>query len=172
MLKTPTIVLNVKTYAEATGKKALELAMLMDTVAQETSSSMAIAVKVFVIDPMRNRVRSDTGDLSSRSATPACRTTAGCPCSTRTTAKAGTPPFRRAVSRRLTSSATGSAAAGVRMASATMQAAACRSGIMEFRIRGACIHRAQAAGEPQHPGQSWGGICGPEAGGPVPPSMG
>ena len=45
MLKIPTIVLNVKTYAEATGNKALELAVLMDTVARKTDSSMAIAVQ-------------------------------------------------------------------------------------------------------------------------------
>ena len=45
MLKTPTIVLNVKTYAEATGNKAYELASLMDTIAQETGTSMAIAVQ-------------------------------------------------------------------------------------------------------------------------------
>ncbi|MCD6468084.1 MAG: triose-phosphate isomerase [Thermoplasmata archaeon] len=45
MLKTPVIVVNVKTYAEATGGKALELAKLMDEVASETGVSMAIAVQ-------------------------------------------------------------------------------------------------------------------------------
>ena len=45
MLKTPAIVLNVKTYAEATGDKALELAVLMDKIAKETGVSMAIAVQ-------------------------------------------------------------------------------------------------------------------------------
>jgi triosephosphate isomerase len=45
MLKTPVIVLNVKTYAEATGKNALEIANLMDKISKETSSSMAIAVQ-------------------------------------------------------------------------------------------------------------------------------
>jgi len=45
MLKTPVIVLNVKTYAEATSKKAIELACLMDTIANETGASMAIAVQ-------------------------------------------------------------------------------------------------------------------------------
>ena len=45
MLKTPTIVLNVKTYAEATGKKAAEIACLMDKIAEELNVSMAIAVQ-------------------------------------------------------------------------------------------------------------------------------
>jgi len=45
MLNVPTIVLNVKTYAEATGVKALEIAKLMDKISQETGSSMAIAVQ-------------------------------------------------------------------------------------------------------------------------------
>lgn len=45
MLKTPTIVLNVKTYAEATGEKALEIAKLMDKISGELGVSMAIAVQ-------------------------------------------------------------------------------------------------------------------------------
>ena len=45
MLKIPTIVLNVKTYAEATGEKALEIAKIMDKISQETGVSMAIAVQ-------------------------------------------------------------------------------------------------------------------------------
>jgi triosephosphate isomerase len=45
MLKIPAIVLNVKTYAEATGNKALEIAMLMEKVSKETGTSMAIAVQ-------------------------------------------------------------------------------------------------------------------------------
>ncbi len=45
MLKTPVIVLNVKTYDEATGKKALDIAMLMDKISKETGSGMAIAVQ-------------------------------------------------------------------------------------------------------------------------------
>ena len=45
MLNTPTIVLNVKTYAEATGEKALDIAVLMDKISKETGSSMAIAVQ-------------------------------------------------------------------------------------------------------------------------------
>ena len=45
MLKTPTIVLNVKTYSEATGNQALEIAMLMDKISEETGTSMAIAVQ-------------------------------------------------------------------------------------------------------------------------------
>jgi len=45
MLKTPVIVLNVKTYSEATGNKALEIATLMDNISKETGASMAIAVQ-------------------------------------------------------------------------------------------------------------------------------
>jgi len=45
MLNAPTIILNVKTYAEATGVKALEIAKLMDKISQETGASMAIAVQ-------------------------------------------------------------------------------------------------------------------------------
>lgn len=45
MLKTPVIVLNVKTYAEATGNKALDIAMLMDKISQEMNASMAVAVQ-------------------------------------------------------------------------------------------------------------------------------
>ena len=45
MLKTPTIVLNVKTYTEATGINALEIALLMDKISKEKNASMAIAVQ-------------------------------------------------------------------------------------------------------------------------------
>jgi triosephosphate isomerase len=45
MLKTPTIVLNVKTYDEATWQKALEIARLMDKISKETYLSLAIAVQ-------------------------------------------------------------------------------------------------------------------------------
>lgn len=45
MLKTPSIVLNVKTYAEATGSKVLEIIRLMDKISEETDTSMAIAVQ-------------------------------------------------------------------------------------------------------------------------------
>jgi triosephosphate isomerase len=45
MLKTPAIVLNVKTYTESTGVNALELARLMEKIEKETSVSMAIAVQ-------------------------------------------------------------------------------------------------------------------------------
>lgn len=44
MLKTPVIVLNVKTYSEATGEKAVSLAKAMDDVSKETGVSMAISV--------------------------------------------------------------------------------------------------------------------------------
>ena len=45
MLKIPTIVLNVKTYQEAVGENAIALAKAMETIAQETDVSMAIAVQ-------------------------------------------------------------------------------------------------------------------------------
>jgi triosephosphate isomerase len=45
MLKTPAIVLNVKTYTESTGTNALELTRLMGKIASETNVSMAIAVQ-------------------------------------------------------------------------------------------------------------------------------
>jgi len=45
MLKTPTIVLNVKTYSQAVGKKSLEIAEIMDKVGKETGVSMAISVQ-------------------------------------------------------------------------------------------------------------------------------
>jgi triosephosphate isomerase len=45
MLKPPMIVLNVKTYMEATGINALILARLMEKISKETGVSMAIAVQ-------------------------------------------------------------------------------------------------------------------------------
>jgi len=45
MLKTPVIVLNVKTYSEATANNALEIAKIMDKVSKETGASMAICVQ-------------------------------------------------------------------------------------------------------------------------------
>jgi triosephosphate isomerase len=45
MLKTPMIVLNVKTYTEATGVNALVLARLMEKISKETGVSMIIAVQ-------------------------------------------------------------------------------------------------------------------------------
>jgi len=56
MLKTPTIVLNVKTYAEATGKSALEIATIMDKIASETGASMAICVQATDISLCKNNV--------------------------------------------------------------------------------------------------------------------
>jgi triosephosphate isomerase len=57
MLKTPTIVLNVKTYAEATGKAALEIAEIMDKVAQDTGASMAICVQATDITLCAQKVK-------------------------------------------------------------------------------------------------------------------
>lgn len=45
MLKTPAIVLNVKTYTEATGANAVEIAKLMETILKETGVGLAIAVQ-------------------------------------------------------------------------------------------------------------------------------
>ena len=45
MLNVPTIVLNVKTYLEGTGSRALNIAQLMDDLAKETGASLAIAVQ-------------------------------------------------------------------------------------------------------------------------------
>jgi triosephosphate isomerase len=45
MLKPPMIVLNVKTYTEATGINALILARLMEKISKETGVNMAIAVQ-------------------------------------------------------------------------------------------------------------------------------
>lgn len=45
MMETPAIVVNVKTYAEGTGKRAVELAKIMDKISKETGVSMVIAVQ-------------------------------------------------------------------------------------------------------------------------------
>ncbi|HDM25448.1 MAG TPA: triose-phosphate isomerase [Thermoplasmatales archaeon] len=45
MFDTPIIIVNVKTYSEAIGEKAVELAEIMDKLAKETSASLAIAVQ-------------------------------------------------------------------------------------------------------------------------------
>lgn len=57
MLKTPTIVLNVKTYGEATAQNAEDLAVLMQDIAQETGVSMAIAVQATDITRCVQKVR-------------------------------------------------------------------------------------------------------------------
>ncbi|MDH7517372.1 MAG: triose-phosphate isomerase [Candidatus Thermoplasmatota archaeon] len=56
MLKTPVIVLNVKTYIEATGEKVLEIADLMDKISRETGASMAIAVQATDISMCAKKV--------------------------------------------------------------------------------------------------------------------
>ncbi len=45
MLKTPVIVLNMKTYIESTGGKALEIAKLMDKISIESGVNMAVSVQ-------------------------------------------------------------------------------------------------------------------------------
>jgi len=56
MLKTPVIVLNVKTYEEATWSNALRIAKLMDKIGNETGASMAIAVQATDIALCTNEV--------------------------------------------------------------------------------------------------------------------
>jgi triosephosphate isomerase len=57
MLKTPTIVLNVKTYIEATGVSALQIAQIMERISKETGASMAIAVQAADISRCAQAVR-------------------------------------------------------------------------------------------------------------------
>ena len=45
MLKTPVIVLNMKTYSESTGKNALDIAKIMEKVSIETGINMAVSVQ-------------------------------------------------------------------------------------------------------------------------------
>jgi len=56
MLKTPVIVLNVKTYAEATGKSALDIALLMDKISNENNVGMAISVQATDISKCSEKV--------------------------------------------------------------------------------------------------------------------
>lgn len=55
MLKTPIIVVNVKTYSESTGEKAVELAEIMDKICKETDVSMAIAVQAVDISKVASK---------------------------------------------------------------------------------------------------------------------
>lgn len=45
MLKTPVIVLNMKTYLESTGKNALEIAKIMDKISIESGVNMVVSVQ-------------------------------------------------------------------------------------------------------------------------------
>ncbi len=56
MLKTPVIVLNVKTYAQAVGNKSLEIAKIMEKVSEETGVSMAISVQATDIKTVSENV--------------------------------------------------------------------------------------------------------------------
>lgn len=56
MLKTPVIVVNVKTYKESTGEECLKIAKLMDKISKETGSSLAIAVQATDIALCANNV--------------------------------------------------------------------------------------------------------------------
>ena len=57
MLKTPVIVLNVKTYAEATGKSALDIARTMDKLSEENGVNMAISVQSTDIRMCKNECK-------------------------------------------------------------------------------------------------------------------
>jgi len=56
MLRTPVIVLNVKTYDKAIGDKVIEIAKMMEDVGNETGVSMAIAVQATDIYRVKNSV--------------------------------------------------------------------------------------------------------------------
>jgi len=56
LLKTPVIVLNVKTYDQAIGNEAINIAKLMESVGEETGVSMAIAVQASDIYRVKNEV--------------------------------------------------------------------------------------------------------------------
>ncbi len=56
MLKTPVIVLNVKTYGQAIGEKSLEIAKIMEKVGRETDVSMAISVQATDLRMIANNV--------------------------------------------------------------------------------------------------------------------
>ena len=57
MLKTPVIVLNVKTYLEATADNALKIALLMEKISKETGASMAISVQSTDIQMCAKKVK-------------------------------------------------------------------------------------------------------------------
>lgn len=57
MLKTPVIILNVKTYLEATGDNGLKIALLMEKISKETGASMAISVQATDIQMCAKKVR-------------------------------------------------------------------------------------------------------------------
>lgn len=56
MLKTPVIVLNVKTYGQAIGGKSLEIAKIMEKVGKETDVNMAISVQATDLRMIANNV--------------------------------------------------------------------------------------------------------------------
>ncbi|MCK5345742.1 MAG: triose-phosphate isomerase, partial [Candidatus Heimdallarchaeota archaeon] len=56
MLQPPVIVLNVKTYAQAIGKHALDIAEIMKKISDETGVSMAICVQATDISSCAHQV--------------------------------------------------------------------------------------------------------------------
>lgn len=56
-MKTPVIVVNVKTYKEGTGKYALEIARMMEKVSDDTGMGMAIAVQTADIRMVADNVK-------------------------------------------------------------------------------------------------------------------
>ena len=59
MLKTPVIVLNMKTYTESTGKNALDIAKMMDKVSIETGINMAVSVQSIDIKECSDNINYD-----------------------------------------------------------------------------------------------------------------
>ena len=56
-MKTPIIIINVKTYEESTGKKALEIAQAAEKVAQKEKAEIAIAVQATDITMISQKVK-------------------------------------------------------------------------------------------------------------------
>lgn len=56
MLKTPVIVLNMKTYLESTGKNALEIAKIMDKISIESGVNMVVSVQSIDIKEISENV--------------------------------------------------------------------------------------------------------------------
>ena len=56
MLKTPVIVLNMKTYLESTGKNALEIAKIMDKISIESGVNMVVSVQSIDIKEISDNI--------------------------------------------------------------------------------------------------------------------
>jgi triosephosphate isomerase len=56
ILRLPIIIVNYKTYAEATGKKALKLSKIAEKVSEETGVNIGVAPQFTDIAPIANTV--------------------------------------------------------------------------------------------------------------------